>query len=155
MKTFVIDAAGRHWTWNCGWHCLNPKPHAHGGRPGVLGHTAFHRLPKATRADINARTITILDRPVGQWRRWITEIEAGTYTLFEHELFGFGHILANDGMHAMFKPLNVDKYPNPVKVMFDNLIESKPIACTSKKSLPVKEKKAREKKLKFSIDDLL
>lgn len=143
-RVLVIDKAGNAWTWACGWFRIGENGQRLDAKP-VMGHASFKR--RITPADPSdyARSSFRYTRPWGQWRR-------GSGPVY-HTLFGNGHLVLTDGIHA------VVEFADGVKreVVLDNLQSiavrsvSRPAADKSKvtKSKPTKKELSLEEMLKM------
>jgi hypothetical protein len=120
-STYVIDKCGQFWKWNMGWWVWDVKKRKPKSiRP--IGHLAFRKIPKATRLELNVRTITMGAKPYGEWRRWVADHTIGKPTLYFHEVYKHVKVLCTDGVHAIVQNYYDPEQPRH-EVMFKNLNE--------------------------------
>ncbi len=136
--SYTVTSGGKLWRWNCGWWPMDQQGNIIGP---AIGHLAHRKKPKAKPSDAWIR----LCRPYGPWRR---ELHTPFMT---HWKYGNGHVLATDGVHAIFEVTALEGVKRKHEVAYSSLSEIKEIKTVNS----VNKSPKREKTMSSLVMDLI
>lgn len=146
FPVYHMTSGGRLWRWSCGWQEFDKNGKLVGS---PIGHLQFRKFKLAKKTGDREKDAWIkMSRPEGPWRRHID-------CILNHELFGNGIVTWTDGVHALFKFHTKDGVEKQVEVMFNTLVEIKPITVRKAPSGKPVNKSDKGAKLSLLTLDLL